>query len=377
MGPEGVVLQAPAVGQALSLGHRGEKLGVQEFIPESTVERFGKTVLPRGSWLDVGGGGAAGLAPALEGVGEELGAVVGPDVSRRRIEAHEFLQYGHHVLGLAAPAHPDIQTEAAVLVDHVHELQPTPIGGGVKLEFHRPDLMRVFGLVAPHRTIGATGPLLLSRNGPLQSLLPPEPMDPLVVHQPALAPQQAVGHPPAPADVLSGDLPEATPEFGLLDIDDPATMALGAAVLAHHAAGKPLGNPEHGAQGREGPARHVSGSEVSLGQLLEHRFLQLGFYQKLFAAGILFVQLGQAPGLLGLHATVLLLPAVIGRRQQYGGMQAERHFRDEFLNTELFTRAPEARILADRWRWEYNSLRLHSALEGRTPLDAVQQKAAA
>ena len=52
-------------------------------------------------------------------------------------------------------------------------------------------------------------------------------------------------------------------------------------------------------------------------------------------------------------------------------------FRDEFLNIELFTTAPEAQILADRWRWEYNSLRLHSALQGRTPLEAAQQGAAA
>jgi transposase InsO family protein len=37
-------------------------------------------------------------------------------------------------------------------------------------------------------------------------------------------------------------------------------------------------------------------------------------------------------------------------------------FRDEFLNTELFTTAPEAQLLADRWRWEYHSLRPHSAL---------------
>ncbi len=28
-------------------------------------------------------------------------------------------------------------------------------------------------------------------------------------------------------------------------------------------------------------------------------------------------------------------------------------FRDEFLNTELFTTAPEAQLLADHWRWEY------------------------
>jgi transposase InsO family protein len=52
-------------------------------------------------------------------------------------------------------------------------------------------------------------------------------------------------------------------------------------------------------------------------------------------------------------------------------------FRDEFLNTELFTTAPEAQILADRWRWEVNTLRPHSALQGLTPLEAAQQGVAA
>ena len=47
--------------------------------------------------------------------------------------------------------------------------------------------------------------------------------------------------------------------------------------------------------------------------------------------------------------------------------------RDEFFNTELFTTAPEAQILAHRWRWENTSLRPHSALQGRTPLEAPQQ----
>jgi len=44
-------------------------------------------------------------------------------------------------------------------------------------------------------------------------------------------------------------------------------------------------------------------------------------------------------------------------------------FRDEFPNTELFTTAPEEQILTERWRWEYNTLRPHSALQGRTPLE--------
>jgi len=52
-------------------------------------------------------------------------------------------------------------------------------------------------------------------------------------------------------------------------------------------------------------------------------------------------------------------------------------FREEFLKTELFTTAPEAQRLADRWRWESNTLRPHSALQGRKPLEAAQQGAAA
>ncbi len=48
MWPEVVVLPAPAVGQALSLSHRGEQeqLSVEELIPEPAVERLGKAVLP-------------------------------------------------------------------------------------------------------------------------------------------------------------------------------------------------------------------------------------------------------------------------------------------------------------------------------------------
>ena len=57
----------------------------------------------------------------------------------------------------------------------------------------------------------------------------------------------------------------------------------------------------------------VPGSEVSLGEILEHRLLQLGFCKKLFEPGVLLLQLSQPPGLLGLHAAVLLPPAVIRR----------------------------------------------------------------
>jgi transposase InsO family protein len=51
-------------------------------------------------------------------------------------------------------------------------------------------------------------------------------------------------------------------------------------------------------------------------------------------------------------------------------------FRDESLNIELFTTVAEAQALADRWRWEYNTIRPHSDLQGRTPLEAAQPAAA-
>jgi len=64
MWPERVVLPAPVISQELGLGSCGEKLGVEELIPEPSVELFRESVLPGGSRRDVGrAGGVAGLAP--------------------------------------------------------------------------------------------------------------------------------------------------------------------------------------------------------------------------------------------------------------------------------------------------------------------------
>ena len=40
--------------------------------------------------------------------------------------------------------------------------------------------------------------------------------------------------------------------------------------------------------------------------------------------------------------------------------------RDELLNREIFFTRMEARILIERWRWEYNHIRPHSSL-GQVP----------
>ncbi len=68
-----------------------------------------------------------------------------------------------------------------------------------------------------------------------------------MVQRPALSPQHAVRHAPAPADVLGGDLKESSPQLSLLDIDKLAGMPLGAEVLAHYPASEPFRYLEHGA----------------------------------------------------------------------------------------------------------------------------------
>ena len=48
-------------------------------------------------------------------------------------------------------------------------------------------------------------------------------------------------------------------------------------------------------------------------------------------------------------------------------------FRDQFLNIELLASLAEAKLLAEQHRIEYNVYRPHSALQGRTPLEVLQQ----
>lgn len=51
--------------------------------------------------------------------------------------------------------------------------------------------------------------------------------------------------------------------------------------------------------------------------------------------------------------------------------------RDELLNGEIFFNFKEARVLIERWRWHYNTIRPHSALTYRPPAPETISLAAA
>ena len=68
--------------------------------------------------------------------------------------------------------------------------------------------------VTPHRAVGGPCPLSLPWSRPLQAVLPPEPLHPLMVQRPDLPSEHPVGHPTAPAQVVSGEHAETLPQLG-------------------------------------------------------------------------------------------------------------------------------------------------------------------
>ena len=81
---------------------------------------------------------------------DEFRPIVRPDDRRRRIDADQLFQHGHYVLGLAAPADSDGQTETAVLINHVQEFESAAVGRGIELEIHGPHLVRMLSPVTSH-----------------------------------------------------------------------------------------------------------------------------------------------------------------------------------------------------------------------------------
>lgn len=47
-------------------------------------------------------------------------------------------------------------------------------------------------------------------------------------------------------------------------------------------------------------------------------------------------------------------------------------FRDECLNGHLFVSLPSARRIIEAWRWDYNYVRPHGSLAGKTPMEVME-----
>src|SRR6188768_3970514 len=92
MRPDGVVVASPALDDNLRFTQRVEDLAVEEFVAQARIEALDEAVLPWAASLDVGGPCADGSDPVLHGLGDELGSIVGTDVSGNTAQDEEVRQ---------------------------------------------------------------------------------------------------------------------------------------------------------------------------------------------------------------------------------------------------------------------------------------------
>ena len=160
----------------------------------------------------------------------------------RRVRHEQVREPVDDVDRLALASHPDGQALRRELVDDVEHAELTPVMGAILDEVVRPDMA---GILRPQPDAGSVIEpepsslrLLLWH---FQPLPPPDPLDPLRVHQPAGVSQQGCDAPVAIAAILGSQCDDVGGQrrfiFRLLE-----DLALCGAMLAQNPAGQPLGD---------------------------------------------------------------------------------------------------------------------------------------
>ena len=182
----GVVVPPPGFDDDPRLGEAVEDLAVEELVAELRVEALAGAVLPRAARLDEGGLRPDGRDPLPHRLGDELGAVVRPDVARHAAEDEEVRQHVDDVRRPEPAVGPDRQALTGVLVDDVEHAELASIMGPVLDEAVRPDVVGTLRPQADARPVAQPEPgLLWLLARPLQPLPSPDPLDALGVRRPA------------------------------------------------------------------------------------------------------------------------------------------------------------------------------------------------
>ena len=240
--PDGVVVTPPALDDDLRLAERVEDLAIEKLVSQAGIEAFDKAVLPRAASLDISRPCTHGCDPVLHGPGDELGSIVGADVGGNTAQDEEVREDIDHVDRPEPSGHPDGQALVGELVDNVEHTEPAPIVCTVLDKVVGPDVIAVLG---PEPDTGAvvepeaTALRLPGRN--LQPLASPDPLDPLVIDEPARPAQQLGYLAIAITAILPGQLDEISGQ-PLLIGTAMRDLALCRTMLAERRTGAALGD---------------------------------------------------------------------------------------------------------------------------------------
>ena len=241
MGPYGIEVPSPTFDHDLGLLQRVEDLTLEQLVAQTCVEALDVTILPGAAWCDVGRPGTDSRNPLLHRLGDELRPVVGADVPRYTAQDKQVREHVDHVHRLKPPRDPDRQALVGKLVDNGQHAILTPVMGPVFDEVVGPDVVAV---PRPQSDAGAVRepqpPALGLPGRNFEPLLPPDPLDPLIIHQPAGTPQQFGDLAIAVAAVLPGQFDNVSGQAFLV-FGAPRLLALRRAVLSKRRTGAALG----------------------------------------------------------------------------------------------------------------------------------------
>src|SRR5881409_2242112 len=119
MRSDSVVVTTPALDDDLRLAKGVEDLAIEQFVPQPGIEALDVSVLPRTARSDVGGLGSDRRDPLLDGLGDELRAVVGADVARHAAQDEQVREHVDEVDRLELASDADRQALVGELVDDV------------------------------------------------------------------------------------------------------------------------------------------------------------------------------------------------------------------------------------------------------------------
>ena len=242
MRPDGVVVTTPALDDDLRFAQRVEDLAIEQLVAQPGIEALDEAVLPRAARCDVGGLCADGGDPLLHRLGDELRAIVGADVLGHAAQDEQVGQHIDDVDGFEPARYPDGQAFVGELVDDVEHAEFASVMGALLDEVVGPDVIGALGPQPDARAvIQPETPALGLLGRDFQPLAPPDPLDPLVVDQPAGSAQQLGDLAIAIAAILPGQLDDVgrQPRFVVATVRD---LALRRAMLTERRTGTALGN---------------------------------------------------------------------------------------------------------------------------------------
>ena len=238
----GVVVFAPLFDHDLGLPEGIKYLPVEQLVAEAGIEALDIAVLPGRAWLDVSGFGADGSDPIPDGFGNELRAIVGPNVGWYAAQDEQVGQHIDHVDRVEFALHPDRQAFPAMLIDDVQRAKCPPIVGPMVHEVIRPDMVAILRSETDTRSVVEPEPALLRLfRWHFQPLTLPQTLDPLVIDCPPCISEQGCYPPVAVTSVLSRQFDHVSNQQVFVR-PSSGHLALRRTLLAEHAACPALGN---------------------------------------------------------------------------------------------------------------------------------------